>query len=155
MKEGVESLGRVRAKGIAILLLTFLVGGLAGAALERARASRGTPQPAARWWEARPGPRRPGGLPRMFRELNLTDEQRAQIHEIMEQAGPQTDEVLNELLPRLRAVTDSIHDEIRAVLTPEQAAKLDSLLPRGRFGPGPGRPGLRRRGRQRPPQPLN
>lgn len=91
----------------------------------------------------------------MFRELNLTDEQRAQIHEIMEQAGPQTDEVLNELLPRLRAVTDSIHDEIRAVLTPEQAAKLDSLLPRGRFGPGPGRPGLRRRGRQRPPQPLN
>ncbi len=91
----------------------------------------------------------------MFGELNLTDEQRARIREIMEQAWPQTDEIMSELLPRLRAVTDSIHDEIRAVLTPEQAAKLDSLLPRGRFGPGPGRPGMRRRGRQGPPRPLN
>ncbi len=155
MRDGVEALGRVRAKGIAILLLTFLVGGLAGAAIERARASRNTPEPAAPWWEARRGAVRPGRLPPMFRELNLTDEQRQRIREIMEQARPRTDAVLNEMLPELRAVTDSIQGEIRAVLTPEQAAKLDSLLPRGRFGPRPGRPGMRRRGRQGPPQPLN
>lgn len=152
MRDGIESLGRVRAKGIAILLLTFLVGGLAGAAFERARASRSTPEPTAPWWEARRGAGRPGRLPPMFRELNLTDEQRARIREIMERGRPRTDEVLNEMLPRLRAVTDSIQGEIRSVLTPEQAAQLDSLLPRGRFGPGHGRPGMRRR--DGPPPPL-
>ncbi len=154
MKDGVESLGRVRAKGIAILLLTFLVGGLAGAALERARASRSAPEPTTRGWEARPGAFRPGRLPPAFGRLGLTDEQRARISEIMEQAWPQTEEIMSEMLPRLRAVTDSIHDEIRAVLTPEQAAKLDSLLPRGRFRTGPGRPGMRRRDREGPPPPL-
>ncbi len=154
MKDGVESLGRIRVKGIAILLLTFLVGGLAGAALERARATRSTPEPPTRGWEARRGAVRPGRLPRPFGQLDLTDEQRARISEIMEEAWPQTEEIMSEMLPRLRAVTDSIHDEIRAVLTPEQAAQLDSLLPRGRFGPRTGRPGMGRRDRDGPPPPL-
>jgi Spy/CpxP family protein refolding chaperone len=93
-----------------------------------------------------------GNLPAMFRELNLTPEQARQIAIIMENWRPRSDAVLNEMLPRLRAVTDSIRQEIREVLTPEQAAALDSLEMRMRRGRMmermPGRRG--RRGGQPP-----
>ena len=104
----------------------------------------------------------PGRLPPLFEELNLSPAQRAEIVEIIERSRPRTDELLESMLPRLRAVTDSVRDEIHAVLTPEQAARLDSLMAdvgnrfrRMRRGPwerGPGgqRPGGQRPGGQRP-----
>jgi Spy/CpxP family protein refolding chaperone len=142
MKNSVESLGRIRAKGIALLAVTFLVGGLAGMAAERMR-SRPTPFP-----EMNPGmmPFKPGAMPPMFRELNLTPEQRRQILEIMERSRPRTDDVLGEMMPRLRAVTDSVRDEIHAVLTPDQAAKLDSITADMRHQRGGMRRGMRERG---------
>ena len=84
-------------------------------------------------------------FPRMFRELDLTPEQMTEIHEIMERNRPHTEEILKETLPRLRAVTDSVRQEIRAVLSVEQAAKMDSLIANMRHrgprqgGRGPGR----------------
>ncbi len=156
MKNSVESLGRIRAQGITLLVVTFVVGALAGMAFERFRAPRPGLPPGR---EPGLGMMRPFGtdrLPPMFEELNLTAEQRALISEIMERSQPRTDELLDSMLPRLRAVTDSIRDEIRAVLTPEQAVKLDSLMAemQGRFrgmrrGPweqGQGRPRPRRPG---------
>ena len=149
MKEGLDALGRVRAQGIALLFITFLVGVLAGFAAERVRAARGNP-------EERPPPGtafRPGHLPPMFRHLDLTPGQREEILAILAARRPQTQEILDEMLPRLRAVTEATHQEIRAVLSPEQAAAYDSLLrhmhgrrgimgPRMRGpGPGPGGPG--------------
>ncbi len=153
MKNGVESLGRIRAQGIAILLLTFVVGVLVGFAGERIRNSR----------RARPplevGPDmlarfRQGNPPAMFRRLNLTPEQVRQITTIMENGRPRSDAVLEEMLPRLRAVTDSIGQEIRGVLTAEQAAVWDSMAAhwqRGRMREG--RPD-RRGGRGIPPPPI-
>lgn len=156
MKNSVESLGRIRTQGIALLAATFVAGALAGMALERVRTRPGLP-PLGR--EPGPGMLQPFGpdrLPPMFEQLNLTDEQRARIADIIERSRPRTDELLQSMLPRLRAVTDSVRDEIRAVLTPEQAVKLDSLMAdmQGRFrgmrrGPwerGPGRPRQRRPG---------
>jgi Spy/CpxP family protein refolding chaperone len=153
MKNGVESLGRIRAQGIAILLLTFVVGVLVGFAGERVRNAR----------RARPplevGPDmmarfRQGNPPAMFRRLNLTPEQVRQIAVIMENGRPRSDAVLEEMLPRLRAVTDSIGQEIRGVLTAEQAAVWDSMAAhwrRGRMGERmPGRRG----GRGNPPPPI-
>lgn len=149
MKEGLDALGRVRAQGIALLFITFLVGLLAGFAAERVRAAHGAP-------EAGPVPRaafRPGHLPPMFRHLDLSPEQREEILAIIDARRPQTQEILDEMLPRLRAVTEATHDEIRAVLSTEQAAAWDSLLqhmhgrrrmmrPRMRGpDPGPGGPG--------------
>jgi len=132
MKNGVESLGRIRAQGIAILVLTFVVGVLVGFAAERVRARRAPPpfQPTPEVTRRFPG----ANLPAMFRQLNLTPEQVQQIATIMENGRPRSDAVLNEMLPRLRAVTDSIRQEIRGVLTPQQAVAFDSLEMRMRHG---------------------
>ncbi len=138
MKEGFESLGRVRAQGTALLLVTFVVGALAGVALERVRASRLAPPP-----ESPFGMRPPFDdfMPGMFRELDLTSEQHQQIMQILRDSRPHTDSILGSMLPRLRAATDSVRLQILAVLTLEQAASLDSLM--AEMGP---RRGMRRGG---------
>lgn len=152
---GVESLGRVRAKGIALLVIVFVVGVLAGTAFERVRARRAAP-------EFRPpdagmmGRLHAGRLPPMFQQLDLTADQRSRIIEIIERGRPRTDAVLGDMLPRLRAVTDSIHSEIRSVLTAEQLAHWDSLIAEFRHrGRGmPLRGGRRGFGRGQAPPPL-
>lgn len=153
MKHGVESLGRVRAQGIALLLITFVVGALAGISLERVRAARLSPPASAGIGMMQP--QREGRLPMMFRRLDLSPEQRAQIARILEAGRPRTDAILNQMLPRLRAVTDSVQTEIRAVLTPEQIVRLDTLMAEMRPRRGQmreARPG-RGRGRRGPPPP--
>jgi hypothetical protein len=74
MKNSIESLGRIRAQGLALLFLTFVAGILVGFAGERvltARRARALLQPTrgalARFTD--------GGLPRMFQQLELTQEQ--------------------------------------------------------------------------------
>jgi Spy/CpxP family protein refolding chaperone len=151
MKESVESLGRVRAQGIVLLLVMFAVGVLAGIAIERVRIARSAP-PAPPFGMGQPWAE--GHMPMMFRELDLTPEQRQQIGAILQESRPRTQEILREMLPRLRAVTDSVRDEVRAVLTAEQAARLDSLMAEMRPRQGQMRgamPG--RRGRRGPPPP--
>jgi Spy/CpxP family protein refolding chaperone len=153
MKNGVESLGRIRTQGIAILLVTFVVGVLVGFAGERVRSARRAPRPLEM------GPEmmarfRQGDLPAMFRELNLMPQQVRQIAAIMENGRPRTDAVLDEMLPRLRAVTDSIRQEVRGVLTAEQTAVWDSLTAHARRGRMRERMPGRRGGRGGPPSPI-
>jgi Spy/CpxP family protein refolding chaperone len=138
MKDGIESLGRVRLQGIALLVVALSVGVLAGMALERVRSSHRAP----------PGPPPSGpqqaGLPPDLAQLDLTADQRAQIHQIFDRARPVTDSILAEMLPRLRMAEDSTRAQIRAVLTPEQQRRYDELRqrePRRDLGPGEGRPG--------------
>lgn len=147
MAEGIESLGRIRAKGLSLLAVTFAVGLLAGIAAERSLASRRTPDfpfrppgagagpGAMRSWDA-------GGLPRMFEELDLTEEQRTEIAAILERWRPRTEAFMEEMMPRLRATADSARAEIRAVLTSEQVAQLDSITDNMRARRGFGRPGF-------------
>ena len=144
MKETIQSVGRVRLRGLALLIVTFLAGGLAGAAVEHVRA------PETRW----AGPlARDGGppippaqrgqgllVPAAFESLDLSDSQREEIRQILRESRPVTDSLLGRFMPRLRAVTDSVRREIRAVLTPEQRERLENELPAmdppgPRFGP--------------------
>lgn len=145
MSEGMEGRGRMRAQGIALLFITFLVGVLSGFAAERVRTSQ---QEVASGRPGQVAPRhRPGHLPPMFRRLDLTEHQRGRIVEIIEEGKPRTDAIMAEMLPRLRSVTDSIHVQIRGVLTAEQAERWDSLqaemhgrrrmMRPGMRGPGP------------------
>ena len=61
------------------------------------------------------GPGGPGGgLP--LRELNLTEAQRKQVRQVMEQYRPQ-----------FQALNDQVASEIRAILTPEQQQQADTL----------------------------
>jgi hypothetical protein len=149
MKDGVESLGRIRARGITLLLITFGVGVLAGFAVERVLAARSSPEPFF------PGPGMGGPfagdvMPPPFERLDLTPDQQSQIAEIMREARPRTDAVLNEFMPHLRAVSDSVRSEIRSVLTEDQLAAWDSMTVEMRS-----RRGTMRRGMRPGPPPMD
>jgi Spy/CpxP family protein refolding chaperone len=126
--EGVESLGRIRLQGIALLVLAFLSGAVAGGAVERVRDRH-----APRGGRAELGfLKGPNGIPPAFEKLDLTPAQRDEIARILERRRPVADSILRSSLPRLRAMMDSTRSEIRAVLTPVQRAKLDQLFGRPR-----------------------
>jgi Spy/CpxP family protein refolding chaperone len=151
MTGGVESLGRIRLQGILLLAATFLAGGAAGVAGGRiwgAQRAGEVPPPPPRL--------RPVGPPPAYERLGLSDDQRARITAILERTRPRTDSVMREVMPRLRAITDSAEAEINTVLTAEQRERFER--DRARFGPGGGRfggpvgdglvpPGGRARGR--------
>jgi Spy/CpxP family protein refolding chaperone len=103
----------------------FAAGVAAGVAWERTRGG----ELFFRVWVEDGGPARVEA----FEGLGLTDEQRRRIEQIFVRSQPRTDAVLRETLPRLRAVTDSINDEIHAVLTPGQRRRLGRLEPRRVF----------------------
>ena len=136
-----ETLGRIRLQAILLLAVMFVIGALVGAALTRtldrpARTTRNAPEPP------------PGLPPDLERELKLTPDQSRSIDRIFEAARPRTEKILDELMPRLREITDSVKLEVRKTLTPDQQTIFDRWTPpldRPRPGgpghrPGPGRP---------------
>lgn len=152
MKQDAGTSRRVRLQGILLLLVVFIVGALAGGATERALVSPDPPP--------RPFRQPDGELPPPFLRLDLTEEQRSQIRGVFERARPRAESIMRELMPQLAEINDSVRQEIRNILTPEQAEELQEEYERrgmfrgGRFWPGgpfppdspPGR-------RQRPPPP--
>jgi Spy/CpxP family protein refolding chaperone len=149
-------------KGAAMLVAVFLVGVVVGAAGDRLL-DRGP----------RLGMRGPGrGSSATLKALGLTPAQCAAIDSVFERGRPRMAAAFAELEPRMKAVTDSIREEFRAVLTPAQREKFDSAAPAGgmfgrefRGGPRGGGPrdGFREGGgrsgglggRNRPPGPCS
>jgi hypothetical protein len=132
VKEGLESLGRLRVQGLVLLAIVFGVGLFSGVAgdrmLRRQRRSSFPPLP--------PRGASAADLPFYFERLALSSDQRARITGILRGSRPVTDSIMESTLPRLRTVMDSVRQEIREVLTAEQRSQLDSLLPPGRFRDG-------------------
>jgi Spy/CpxP family protein refolding chaperone len=137
-----------RAKGAALLVAVFALGGLAGgggtyAWLRRDDAVGGEDDRAAR------SPRR---LRALERSLDLTADQSARVRAIMGQSGDQRRQLAQEMYDRcgdgLRAHHDAVSAQIRALLTPEQQARFDVIASQQRerfpFG-GPTRGGDGRR----------
>lgn len=112
---------RARLIGIALLVTTFLVGALGGAAVVRVLDAR---EPAAAGCAARDGGRDDRG-PDIFERLDLSAEQRVQIETILERRRSRMEAFWSEYRPQLRAMVDSTRAEIREVLTPEQRAEED------------------------------
>jgi uncharacterized membrane-anchored protein YhcB (DUF1043 family) len=65
--------------------------------------------------------------------LSLTKEQRAQADTILERSAPRTEEAMFDIAARLSAISDSVDRQLRAILTPSQRSKLDSLRRRPVF----------------------
>lgn len=155
MKDAVESLGRVRVQGILLLVIVFVVGGVVGAMVDRANPFRDR-RPRTFGMDKIPdGPGgEPGDMPWFFAKLDLTEDQRTQIHAIFETHRPVIDSLMSETMPRIRALRDSAEAQISAILTPEQRAKFEKFSPRHRFPMGEFRrpfdsgdgDGMRRRG---------
>lgn len=93
------------------------------------------------------------------RHLDLTEEQTHQIQKIMKGSHVRIREFGAPFRDQLKEEHQKVQQQIRAVLTPEQSKKLDSL-PHYRFNGESGRPGgrpphLRPGGPQLPPSPKS
>lgn len=130
MKEGVESLGRVRAQAMVLLVIAFLAGAFVGGTIERvmfrpsrssASLSRGGPRGGER------GVRPQGGATAWYESLGLTADQRAKIDEILRRRGQRVDSAMNAACMIIGPARDSSFKEIDALLTPAQKAKRDSV----------------------------
>jgi len=63
----------------------------------------------------------PGALPPFpYHEVGLTPAQEAQVREILVRNKPRMDQLLEEMVPRVRALAEDVEAQIVAVLTPEQ-----------------------------------
>jgi Spy/CpxP family protein refolding chaperone len=110
-------------KGALLLLLAFLLGtavGVLGFGLYQGRGG---------WW--RP-PRDPAQfqqfvLKRLTKELDLRSDQRQQVEVILREAGQEFARLREEFGPRVREIRTSSRQKIRAILSPEQQAKLEAL----------------------------
>lgn len=73
------------------------------------------------------------GMSRVLDRLDLTTEQRRLADSIVSRNEPRSRQVLVELGERLRLIADSVDAELRAVLTPDQQRRLDSMHAEPRF----------------------
>ena len=78
-------------------------------------------------------------LDRMARELDLTAEQRARFDSITSRSRAQMRELWRPIRPQMdsiqeiaKALGDSTHEQLKRILTPAQATKLDEMRERGR-----------------------
>lgn len=110
----------MRARALALLLLVLVAGAVLGAALVTARLS--PPQPPAADTTAVSVDGDP------FGRLDLTDAQRESIDSILADMGAVTDSLLATSRQALLAEARAAETGIRSVLTPDQAARFDSLL---------------------------
>ncbi|HET6702418.1 MAG TPA: hypothetical protein VFH14_11475 [Gemmatimonadaceae bacterium] len=106
---------RRRALVMSMLALAFVAGAFAGIAGDRLLA----PRPRIRATTE--------NMSGVFDRLALTPEQRTQAEAIVARAAPRSQAVMLELSDRLRIVADSVDVELRAILSPEQRLRLDSL----------------------------
>ncbi len=139
MKEGVESLGRVRAQAMVLLVIAFLAGAFVGGTIERVmvRPSRsgGTRDPgSSRGGFARGGPtsnrgpRTPGALPGWYESLNLTVDQRAKIEAVLSKRSDRVNSAVEAACLIIRPARDSSRKEADAVLSATQLAQRDSIF---------------------------
>ena len=113
--------GRMRLAGMALLVVTFAVGMLAGTAFGRVLTAREPKAPTAEECERKRGPHY------IFDELDLSPAQKTQIDAIMTRRKARMDSLWRTDGTRIRAAVDSTRAEIRTVLTPAQAAEYDRL----------------------------
>jgi Spy/CpxP family protein refolding chaperone len=116
---------RSRLVGLALLVMTFLVGGLAGAAFTQVLNAR-EPAPAEATTQTcgAHGRHRETAL---IEQLDLTPEQRTRVDSILERRRSEAHAFWESEGKRLQTIVDSTRLEVSAVLTPQQQARYDAL----------------------------
>jgi hypothetical protein len=110
--------GRMRLLGFALVAVIFIVGGLAGAAVDRVLTGETPLREAPRAQEQG----------HVIDEVPMTPDQRATIDGILDRRSERMKAAWAEISPRLEAITDSARLEIMEVLTPEQRADYERRL---------------------------
>lgn len=117
--------GRTRMVGFGLLVATFLVGALSGAAVDRVLSAD---EPPDRTTERRDGDDDDRRRSYVIDAVDMAPEQRAAIDAILKERSKRMRSVWREAEPRLDAITDSARSEIMQVLTPEQRAEYERKL---------------------------
>lgn len=105
-----------RAIAALLLLLVFVAGVGAGVAADRLLVAR----PVQRT-------RIVNDMSGVLDRLGLSAEQRREADEIVQRRGSRTEDAMRRLAQELRSEADSVDAALRAILTVEQRARLDSL----------------------------
>lgn len=89
-----------------------------------------------------PGPERdPDFVPRPYDRLGLDRRQMELVRPIIDRHRQKMEALVRETLPRIRALRAELEQEIRPLLDPAQARRLDDMLAHRPEGPpGPGGP---------------
>lgn len=103
----------------AMLALSFVVGGMAGMALEEALGLD--------WFDFLDEDAR-GADGRLLADLDLTDQQRDRVAEILDAQEERLEAYWESRLPDMRGVVAESYAQIRAVLTPEQRELFDARV---------------------------
>jgi hypothetical protein len=112
----------IRLVSALLLLATFAAGSATGGAL-------------VHWGAKREPPSRPMPGPMPWVNLDLSEAQRKQSFEILERYRPKLDSIFNDTAPKVRAITDQVDREVRAILTADQQTRFDRVLAERRNGP--------------------
>src|SRR6266550_1035747 len=115
--------GRTTLKIWLVLLVVFVLGSVTGAALTglyRSRAGGGGAEAHERAMHER--------FEKMRRELNLTDQQTTSVRTILDETRNEYKALRTELRPRFEEPRQKARARIRALLTPEQQQKFDSMV---------------------------
>jgi periplasmic protein CpxP/Spy len=98
-----------------------------GLCLQSAAAQTTTPQPGKEKVKAEVAEKVKAELAKIDKELQLTADQKAQIKTILTEQMEKAQAAYKEIEPKLQAIKHESQGKIRAVLTPEQATKLDKM----------------------------
>lgn len=109
---------RSRSGAAALLVATFVLGGLVGGAATTVADHRGHP-------DARRG--RPSFIDRLSGDLNLSTTQRDSIQMVLDRHQPAMDSLWQLIRPQFSAERQAIRNEISALLTQDQQARYLEL----------------------------
>ena len=116
---------RARLVAAMLLAITFVSGGLAGMALEEGLGLD--------WFDFLDEDVRRDQ--RLVDGLQLTGSQRASVQRILDGQERRLEAYWSARLPEMQAIVDRSHEEIRALLTPEQRAVFDQRVRARAAGP--------------------
>ncbi|HSG81654.1 MAG TPA: hypothetical protein VLC48_05355 [Gemmatimonadota bacterium] len=121
--------GKSRVWASALLGIAFLVGGVAGASVDRLLVR---PNATADARERRSADderdRRGGYIDWLAAELQLSDEQRVEVEAIVQRHQELLSDVWREMRPRYEELREQARADIKAVLTQEQLEAYEALL---------------------------
>ena len=113
-----------RSAAIRLLALAFSLGALLGGGAMLLVDRGNHPPPEVH------GGGREGYLARLSREVELTDDQRQQVTQVLDRHEPVMDSMWRSVRAPFDAERQAVRREIRAVLTPGQVIKYDAMIAR-------------------------
>ena len=130
METSTASPTKARATALVVVVVAFLAGLLVGVAGDHVYLIHSRQLSPRRGMEAMTRL-----LDRLDHELELTPQQRDQVHRIIESHHRKIEVLTGGIRPQIRRELDQANREIGAILTPEQRVKYDAVRMRMHGGP--------------------